>query len=150
MKKSFLFLCGLLIILSLSSRAYGFRKGHNVVNANVGMKVYTPNLSLSFEHGVANFNRSVSMGLGLMVSTPAFYWTFLGARSAIHYTASSSVDMYGGAVLGYSLPYAFSADFFVGLRYMFNPHIGINLELAPTVSQWFALPLASAGISFRF
>jgi hypothetical protein len=122
MKKNYLFLTGILLLIFLTGNAQTptFIMGDKVLNFGVGFGNYVqsdyqstlPALSASFEAGVADLGKA-TIGVGAFVGYSNYkennydsddYWTFnkfvIGARGNLHYPIANKLDTYGSLMLG--------------------------------------------------
>ncbi len=154
-----------------SAQGAVFGQGDMLINANVGLKFgFWPQLQTDFQYGVVSFGQEErwtfaagpDMVVGLMHLSVA-------GKAALHYANSPKLAIYFGTLLGYSyipvldeVSKSFGGrereggssylawDAFVGFRYMFNTHHGLNVELAPTWWPLFTHGLWSIGYTYAF
>lgn len=166
--------------LSVSSNAQEmFEKGTQLFKLGVGINGNGTPLEVSYEKGVKEDFLGVDglvLGLGGNVGYYGYKEDFVGyginyswkytnmviaARGLVHYSLISSLDTYGGVVLGYNVastkydgpsassiasPSAGGLVFggLVGARYEFSENLGAYLEVGYSISY------ANIGIAYKF
>lgn len=156
----------------ISLNAQSFAKNDNVAGVNVGLGgSYGIPISLSYERGVHDINKDMSIGVGGLIgygsSSEDFVggeWSYsnilIGARGSYHYTGINKLDLFAGLTLGYDIVSAkwkgdgISVDgaeasgilwgLHAGARYYFNEKFGVNAELG------YGLSYLSIGLSYKF
>ena len=163
-------LCFLLAMSFVDNTAHArgeFTKGRQLVNANLGLKMYVvPHFSLSYEYCVASnlFGSNFSLGVGGYVGTTFGALHAFNTRVALHKHVGKT-DYYGGVLNGLNIWYTRAAlindykaswnphygfDVFFGWRRTFSEHWSLNFELAPIPFFLFTQPYWSVGTTYLF
>ncbi|TDQ82839.1 hypothetical protein [Sphingobacterium yanglingense] len=179
MKKLFFILFAAFMTITVHGQQ--FQKGTTAINAGIGLGTALgglgkarPAIAIAVDHGMWAVGGSGVVSLGGYVGntgykyndlgyTAKWNYTIVGLRGAYHYNGLSevpSLDVYGGAMLGYNIA-KYSSDSgddsfantygsglgfsgFIGGRWFFTESIGAYAELGYGVS------ILNAGVTFKF
>lgn len=160
------------------SKANEFELGTNVFNVGIGLNSdlgYLPPISASYERSMFDLNgEGLTLGLGAQTdfwgrsnsydalgikTSYNYFFAFVGARAAVHYTFTPKLDTYAGLNLGATITRTsttvgdstssssgtgFGWNSFIGARYYFTPNWAANLEAG------YGLYYLKLGATYRF
>lgn len=167
MRKFFTLVAVLVVGITMVS-AQTFRKGSQIVSANVGFGGYGIPITLNYEHGIYDINEDMSIGVGGMfgfaTKSEGIIQTTglsLAAQGVYHYTGFDKFDLYASLDLGWNIATAktkassgmpaisanaggFLWGINLGARYYFTDNFAVKADLG------YGLSYISVGVSYKF
>ncbi len=139
----------LMILVSANiASAQTFAKGTSTLSLGIAGGRYNVPLAISYEHGIVNFNSSMSLGVGATAYlglNNIGQQQFFGAEVNYHFTGIKTLDLYCGPIVGYDRYYnGWKTGFNVGANWYFSNSWGLNLEVGGGVTNYVA------GFAYRF
>ncbi len=162
MKKLFVLIAFISFGISHSySQNETFSKGTNAINLGVGVASFRSfPITASYEIGIIDgILDKGTIGVGGIVGFRTYtslgyrYTSYnFGIRAAFHYYLVENLDLYAGAMVGFSYfatyygvnPNQLFPGAYVGARYYFSPNFGVMAEAGAGISN------INGGIVFKF
>lgn len=161
MKKTFILLAAVVTMaIASTTSAYAqsntLTKGDNLIQAMIGIPrivvgMQVPALNIAFEHGVADFGRAGSLGVGGSFELDKSRYlpvdVVLEAIVGYHYSINERFDVHAKLGMGYkNRGYShLSESAFVGITYYFGNHFAVIAETGYSYTTYIR-----TGIAFRF